>query len=371
MTDKRIYQIGLTMINGVGDILARHLLQTLGDAEAVFAEKKPLLEKVPGIGSHIAAEIKRPEILQRAEKELAFIEKNNISCYYLADTDYPLRLRECPDAPVLFYFKGNTDLDATRIISVVGTRNATEYGRGLTESLIKDLAETIPGLLVVSGLAYGIDICAHRSALRSQLPTVAVLAHGLDRIYPSSHRNTAVELLESGGLLTEFPSGTEPVRPNFLRRNRIVAGMSDCTIVVESAEKGGSLVTADIAFSYGRDVYSFPGRVGDNHSKGCNNLIRQNKAGLITSADDLISALCWDIQATATPVQAELPFFDTDISTPEQNPVLAIMRTQNEIHINELALALDMPVHQLSTQLFELEISGKIKVLPGNIYKLS
>lgn len=371
MTDKRIYQIGLTMINGVGDILARHLLQTLGDAEAVFAEKKPLLERVPGIGSHIAAEIKRPEILQRAEKELAFIEKNNISCYFLADTDYPLRLRECPDAPVLFYFKGNTDLDATRIISVVGTRNATEYGRGLTESLIKDLAETIPGLLVVSGLAYGIDICAHRSALRSQLPTVAVLAHGLDRIYPSSHRNTAVELLESGGLLTDFPSGTEPDRPNFLRRNRIVAGMSDCTIVVESAEKGGSLVTADIAFSYGRDVYSFPGRVGDNHSKGCNNLIRQNKAGLITSADDLISALCWDIQATATPVQAELPFFDTDISTPEQNPVLAIMRTQNEIHINELALALDMPVHQLSTQLFELEISGKIKVLPGNIYKLS
>ena len=371
MTDKRIYQIGLTMINGVGDILARHLLQALGEAEAVFTEKQQLLGRIPGIGSHLAAEIKRPEILQRAEKELAFIEKNNISCYYLIDADYPARLRECPDAPILFYFKGNTNLDASRIISVVGTRNATEYGRGLTESLIKDLAEAIPNLLVVSGLAYGIDICAHRSALHNQLPTVAVLAHGLDRIYPSSHRNTAVEMLESGGLLTDFPSGTEPDRPNFLRRNRIVAGMSDCTIVVESAEKGGSLVTADIAFSYGRDVYSFPGRVGDSHSKGCNNLIRQNKAGLITSADDLLSALCWDIQATATPAQTELLFADTDVSVPEQNPVLAIMRTRNEIHINELALVLEMPVHQLSTLLFELEINGKIKALPGNIYKLS
>lgn len=172
-------------------------------------------------------------------------------------------------------------------------------------------------------------------------------------------------MLESGGLLTDFPSGTEPDRPNFLRRNRIVAGISDCTIVVESAEKGGSLVTADIAFSYGRDVYSFPGRVGDSHSKGCNNLIRQNKAGLITSADDLLSALCWDIQAAATPVQMEL------FSASEQNPVLAIMRTRNEIHINELASVLEMPVHQLSMLLFELEINGKVKALPGNLYKLS
>ena len=342
MTDKRIYQIGLTMINGVGDILARHLLQALGEAEAVFTEKQQLLGRIPGIGSNIAAEIKRPEILQRAEKELAFIEKNNISCYYLTDTDYP-----------------------------VGTRNATEYGRELTESLIKDLAKVIPDLLVVSGLAYGIDICAHRNALYNRLPTVAVLAHGLDRIYPSCHRNTAVEMLESGGLLTDFPSGTEPDRPNFLRRNRIVAGISDCTIVVESAEKGGSLVTADIAFSYGRDVYSFPGRIGDSHSKGCNNLIRQNKAGLITSADDLLSALCWDIQAGATPVQTELFFAEAETFTSEQNPVLAIMRTRNEIHINELASVLEIPVHQLSMLLFELEINGKVKALPGNLYKLS
>lgn len=370
MTDKLIYQIGLTMINGVGDILARHLLQTLGDAEAVFAEKRQLLERVPGIGSTIAAEIKRPEVLLRAEKELAFIEKNNISCFFLTDTDYPARLRECPDAPVLFYFKGNANLDAARIISIVGTRNATDYGRELTESLLKDLAGSIPDLLVVSGLAYGIDICAHRSALRNQLPTVAVLAHGLDRIYPATHRSTAVEMLQSGGLLTDFPSGTDPDRPNFLCRNRIIAGLSDCTIVVESAEKGGSLVTADIAFSYGRDVYSFPGRVNDSRSKGCNTLIRQNKAALITSADDLLAALCWDVQPSATPVQTELFFSDTDSSASEQNPVLAVMKKQKEVHINDLALLLDMPVQQLSTLLFELEINGKIKALPGNLYKL-
>lgn len=238
MTDKRIYQIGLTMINGVGDILARHLLQALGEAEAVFTEKQQLLGRIPGIGSNIAAEIKRPEILQRAEKELAFIEKNNISCYYLTDTDYPVRLRECPDAPILFYFKGNTNLDATRIISIVGTlQRDPNMVESLPESLIKDLAKVIPDLLVVSGLAYGIDICAHRNALYNRLPTVAVLAHGLDRIYPSCHRNTAVEMLESGGLLTDFPSGTEPDRPNFLRRNRIVAGISDCTIVVNRQKK--------------------------------------------------------------------------------------------------------------------------------------
>lgn len=372
MTDKRMYQIGLTMINGVGDILARHLLQTLGEAEAVFAEKQQLLEKVPGISKNIAAEIKRPEVLLRAEKELAFIEKNHISCYYLADSNYPARLRECSDAPILFYFKGNTDLNATRIISIVGTRNATEYGKSITEALVKDLAAAIPDLLVVSGLAYGIDICAHRNALKNQLPTVAVLAHGLDRIYPVAHRNTAVEMLEHGGLLTDFPSGTEPDRPNFICRNRIVAGMSDATIVIESAEKGGSLITADIAFSYGRDVYSFPGRVNDNHSKGCNHLIQQNKAGLITSANDLISALCWDTSTrTATPPQQTELFFSEQEQPTGQNPILDIIRKEKEIHINQLALAMDMPVHQLSTLLFELEINGKIKAMPGNVYKLT
>ena len=369
MTDKRIYQIGLTMINGVGDILARHLLQALGEAEAVFTEKQQLLGGIPGIGSNIAAEIKRPEILQRAEKELAFIEKNNISCYYLTDTDYPVRLRECPDAPILFYFKGNTNLDATRIISIVGTRNATEYGRELTESLIKDLAKVIPDLLVVSGLAYGIDICAHRNALYNRLPTVAVLAHGLDRIYPSCHRNTAVEMLESGGLLTDFPSGTEPDRPNFLRRNRIVAGISDCTIVVESAEKGGSLITAELAEGYHRDCFVFPGRINDEYSKGCNRLIRDNKASLLLSAEDLVQAMGWNIPTTSSEkVNVQRSLF-LDLSEEEQK-IVSILEKQGNLQINSLVVEADIPVNKMTALLFELEMKGVIRVLAGGMYQL-
>jgi DNA processing protein len=366
MTDKQIYQIGLTMINGVGDILARHLLQSLGDAEAIFKEKQALLEKIPGIGSKLAAEIKHPDVLRRAEKEVCFIEKNHLSYYFLTDTNYPTRLKECPDAPILFYFKGNADLNSQRIISVVGTRTPTEYGKELTQTLLQNLSTYIPNLLIVSGLAYGIDICAHQQALKNQLPTVAVLAHGLDRIYPSSHRNTAIHMLEQGGLLTDFPSGTDPDRPNFLCRNRIIAGLSDCTVVIESAKKGGSLVTADIAFSYGREVYCFPGRVNDHRSKGCNNLIRENKAGLITSAEDLLAALCWD--TSTKPIQTVLSFTEQeDIN--EQNPVLQLLQKKETMHINQLALNLNISIQQLSALLFELEMEGKIKSMPGNMYK--
>lgn len=367
MTDKQIYQIGLTMINGVGDILARHLLEALGDAEAVFTEKRRSLEMIPGIGDAIIAEIKRADVLLRAEKELAFAQKNGISIYFLTDTNYPERLRECPDAPVLFYFKGNTDLSAAHIISVVGTRRASAYGQELTERLLRDLSVSFPDLLVVSGLAYGIDICAHRNALKNQLPTVGVLAHGLDRIYPPTHRSTAVDMLERGGLLTDFPSGTNPDRPNFIKRNRIVAGLADTTIVVESADKGGSLITADIAFSYGRDVYTFPGRVTDINSKGCNNLIRQNKGGLITCADDLIAAMRWDIaqKTDALPIQTQLLFPENT----ESGRILSFLEERKESHINELSVALNLPVHQLSSILFELELDGKIKSMPGSIYK--
>lgn len=367
MTDRLFYQLALTMINGVGAMLARHLLQTCGEAEAVFAEKKQSLEKIPGIGSTLAAEIKRPEVLERAHKEVAFIEKNRIACYFLEEKSYPARLKECPDAPLLFYFKGNADLDASHIVSIVGTRNATEYGRELTESLVRDLAAAFPDLLVVSGLAYGIDVCGHKSALLNRLPTVGVLAHGLDRIYPAAHRNTAAEMLEKGGLLTDFPSETQPDRAHFIKRNRIVAGLADVTVVIESAERGGSLITADIAFSYGRDVMSFPGRTTDLHSKGCNELIRQNKAALITSAADLISLMRWDAlpETPPAPVQAELFFPETE----SNDRLLATIRQRKEIHLNQLARITGLPVHKLSPLLFELEMNGKIKTLPGNIYK--
>lgn len=357
------------MINGVGDILARNLMDELGDAEAVFKESARALSKIHGISSGIVSEIKRADLLCRAESELSFVEKNGISIYFYQDSNYPERLRECPDAPVLFYYKGAANLNSAHVISIVGTRNASSYGVEQTEQLLGDISKSFPGLLIVSGLAYGIDICAHRCALKYSLPTVAVLAHGLDRIYPSLHRTTAVEMLRDGGLLTDFPSGTNPDRQNFIKRNRIVAGLSEATIVIESAEKGGSLITADIAFSYGRDVFSFPGRVTDIHSRGCNNLIRQNKAELITCADDLISSMRWDVGLNAgeLPKQTQLIFPDNG----DDNPIVSYLIQHKEAHINELSVSLGLPIQQLSTLLFELEMDGRIKSMPGSVYKLT
>lgn len=369
MPDKQLYQIALTMIKGVGHLIARQLLMSVGDAEAIFFEKKQLLEKIPGIGSHTAAQILRPEVLELAEKELLFIEKNKLAAYFFTDSTYPARLKECEDAPLLLYFKGNTDLNAQKIISIVGTRHATAYGQKLTEELLYDLSQHYPELLIVSGLAYGIDILAHRGALKNRLSTVGVLAHGLDRIYPPLHRNTAVEMLERGGLLTDFPSGTNPDRPNFVKRNRIVAGIADATIVVESSEKGGSLITADIAFSYGRDVYSFPGRISDEASKGCNALIRDNKAGLITSAADLIKALCWDTASTkeTIPLQTSFMFALTE----EEDQILTFLKEIKDVQVNQLAVKLNLPIQYLSPLLVELEMKGLIKNMPGGVYKLA
>lgn len=365
---KNLSYFALSFVPGIGPILARQLIERIGSAEAIFQEKTRVLEKVPGIGHTLASEIKRPEVLQRAEKELEFVEKNHIRCFFLSDEDYPRRLKECPDAPLILYYKGNADLDAKHILSIVGTRKASEYGRTLTEKLVAGIALRFPDTLIISGLAYGIDVYAHRNALANHLPTVAVLAHGLDRIYPASHRSTAVEMLGNGGLLTDFPSGIFPDRPNFLSRNRIIAGLADATVVVESRETGGSLVTADLAISYSREVFTFPGRTYDLNSKGCNNLIRANKAALITSADDLIESLGWNtrFEKKAESQQTELFF----AATPEQEKVLQLLKTEGEKHINEIALRLSMPIQQLSTLLFELEMNGSVKTLPGNVYRL-
>ena len=365
---KNLSYFALSFVPGIGPILARQLIERIGSAEAIFQEKTRVLEKVPGIGHTLASEIKRPEVLQRAEKELEFVEKNHIRCFFLNDEDYPRRLKECPDAPLILYYKGNADLDAKHILSIVGTRKASEYGRTLTEKLVAGIALRFPDTLIISGLAYGIDVYAHRNALANHLPTVAVLAHGLDRIYPAPHRSTAVEMLAHGGLLTDFPMDTNPDRQNFVRRNRIVAGLADAIIVVESAEKGGSLITADLALSYGRDIFTFPGRVTDPRSKGCNALIRQNKAGLITCAEDLILSMRWDVasQTQALPQQAQLLFSENQ----EGNRVLELLIAHKEMHINELALSLDLPIQQLSPILFELEVDGKIKSMPGGNYKV-
>lgn len=367
-SDDRLYLIGLTSLKGVGDVLARHLLQYFGSGEEVFRAKRALLEKVPGIGLYTAEQIvnARTEALNRAETELVFIEKNKIDFYAFNEEAYPRRLKECQDAPVVFYYRGTADLNAAKIISIVGTRRITDYGRKMTEALVDEMACMFPELVVISGLAYGIDVCAHRSALKNNLPTVGVLAHGLDRIYPAVHRNTAAAMLSNGGLLTDFMSATNPDRENFLRRNRLIAGLADATIVIESAEKGGSLVTADIAFSYGRDVYAFPGRTTDTYSAGCNRLIQMNKAGSIGSAKDLVMSLCWDADLKATPQQTLLPFFEKP-----EHPVIHLLKEKGEFHVNQLAAEMGLPIHKLTPMLFELELEGHIKALPGGIYRLS
>ncbi len=369
MQENRLYLIALTLLKGVGDVLARHLFQYFGSAEDVFKAKASLLEKVPGIGTYTAGHIKNamPEALERAEKELTYIDKNKIRLYTMVDEDYPKRLKECQDAPFVFYYKGNANLDALKVISVVGTRSITDYGRKQTELLIKELSALFPDLLVVSGLAYGVDVCAHRSAMKNNLQTVGVLAHGLDRIYPAAHRNIAVEMLEQGGLLTDFVSHTNPDRENFLQRNRLIAGLSDATVVVESAEKGGALVTADIAFSYGRDVYAFPGSVGNKYSAGCNRLIQMNKAGLITSAKDLVMALCWDSENNTPSGTEQMEF---TFSEKSNDPVIKLLYEKGEFHIDQLAAEMHLPIHKLTPMLFELEMEGYIKSLPGGIYKL-
>ncbi|MDR0750555.1 MAG: DNA-processing protein DprA [Tannerellaceae bacterium] len=368
MTKPNLYQVALTMINGIGNITGRQLLESLGSAEAVFATKRQDLEQIPGIGQLLAKEIKQPGVLKKAEEELVFIEKNKIKCFFFTDNDYPKRLQQCPDAPLLLYCKGNIHLQAKHVINIVGTRKASAYGKEQTEKLITHLANALPDILIVSGLAYGIDIIAHRSALKNQLSTVAVLAHGLDRIYPQAHRQTAIEMLENGGLLTDFPSNTNPDKPNFVKRNRIIAGLADATLVVESANKGGSLITADIAFSYDRDVFAFPGRATDSLSEGCNRIIRQNKAGLITCANDLIEAMSWDLpgKKALPPVQTEL--FTHENENDDVNRICAILKEKGQLHINELTRELDMPVFKLSSLLVVMEMDGIIKAIPGSRY---
>lgn len=368
MTDELYYQIALTMINGVGGILSRQLLSSFGDAQSIFKEKKQTLGRVPGIGATLAAEIKRPEVLERAEREIEFIEKAHIQPLTPSDELYPKRLGECADSPLVLYYKGNADLNAKHILSIVGTRHITPYGQELTEKFIEELSGLFPDTLIISGLAYGVDVMAHKCALKQQMATVGILAHGLDRIYPPAHRSTAIEMLEQGGLLTDFPSGTEPERANFLKRNRIIAGLSDATIVVESASKGGSLVTADLAFNYNREVYAFPGRLNDRYSAGCNQLIHKKKAEIITSVADIVDDLGWT-QSTPAPIYRQAELFE-EVS-PEVRKVVDCLLQVKELHINQMAKQTGMSVQELSNILFELEMDGRIRTLPGDMYSLT
>lgn len=363
------YNIGITLIKGIGNSLAKNLIAYLGSASAVFREKQQHLAKIPGIGEVLSREIAAADVLKRADEEIEFLIRNKIQYSFYTDRDYPYRLKECEDAPVMLYSRGSSNLNDGKMIAVVGTRNATDNGREYCRKFIEDISITMPNAIIISGLAYGIDICAHKAALEFGLNTFAVLGHGLDRIYPSIHRSTAIKILDSGALITEYLSKTNPDRQNFVGRNRIIAGMSDVVVVIESALSGGALITAELACDYNRDVFAFPGRITDEWSAGCNALIKSNKAALIENASDLLKAMNWEPAdgKAATNIQTSL-FLDLDDN--EQHIITFLRQTNEGIQLNELSLKLEMPVSKTSAMLLQLEFKGLVKCLPGNVYRV-
>lgn len=368
-SSNKLYQIALTMIPGIGDITARQILQVVGDEKAIFSASKKELSSISGLSKKLIDEILNPVVLHNAQNELNFIEQNNIKTYFISDIQYPNRLKECADAPILFYFRGDIDFNTNRVISIVGTRKSSPYGNAFCDNFLQEISAIHPDTLIISGLAYGIDIQAHRAALKYDLPTVAVLAHGLDIIYPSSHSQTAIDILKHGGCLSEFKSKTAPDRYNFVRRNRIVAGMADAVIVVESDEKGGSLITAEIANSYCKDVFAVPGKVTDKYSRGCNKLIASHKADLFQSTEYFLQQMGWDEQAQKKPLPKQQQLFV--VLTNEEQSIVDKLNNADSLHIEELARNLSMPSYQLYTLLLEMEMKGIIKNMPGNLYALT
>jgi DNA processing protein len=360
-----LYRIALSDLPGVGDINARKLLEYLGDAEAVFREPARNLTRIPGIGTKLAGYIKSGSSLSRAEKEAEFIARHNITPLWYQDDDYPARLKECADSPILIFSRGNIHPSATRVLSIIGTRSATRRGKEICESVISDLASSHQSLVIVSGLAYGIDIAAHKAALRYGLPTLGIMAHGFGTIYPQVHAATAREMIEKGGLITDFLSDEPPDRNNFLKRNRIIAGMADATLVIESGVKGGAMVTADIAISYAREVFAVPGFPGEKYSAGCNLLIKSNKASLTEKAEDIEYFMGWEKEQKAAPGQ-QILFSDM---TPLEKEIAALIYQHQYLTGDQIGEMLGTPAHRLSSALLSLQFSGRISALPGNIYK--
>ncbi|TFH48231.1 MAG: DNA-protecting protein DprA, partial [Bacteroidia bacterium] len=360
-----VHRIALGMIPGVGDITARKLVSYTGSLEAVFNESHRSLTRIPGVGGSLAKAVSGRTYLEAAEREAEFIAKHNIRVYFYLDDDYPYRLRQCEDSPVTFYYKGSADLNAPRILSVVGTRNATRRGRETCQKIMAGLALHFPDIVIVSGLAYGIDIAAHNAAMSNGLATVAVLGHGLKTIYPSLHTGVARSMVANGGLVTDFPSDILPERNNFIKRNRIIAGLADATLIIESGIKGGALITADIAASYNRDVMAVPGRTDDQWSAGCNALIKCNKAALVERHEDIEYLLGWKPATLAAPSQKAI----FPEMTENEKKVFETIREQGGQTIDQLALTLEIPVYRLSTTLLQMELAGLITPCPGNLYR--
>lgn len=364
MDNLLLYEIALTLIPGVGDVIAKKLIAYCGGAEAVFREKRKNLMSIPGIGERTVEAIVSQNVMPRAERELQFIERNDIRVLYYLNPDYPKRLQHCYDSPVIIYCRGDTDLNVDKVIGVVGTRNVTEYGRSLTDKIIEDLSSD--DVLVVSGLAYGVDTCAHQAALKNDLKTAAVLAHGFHTIYPQANAKLSRKIVERGGcLLTENISGVEPDRENFPKRNRIVAGMIDCLIVVESAPKGGALITAEIANSYDRDVFAFPGRIGDTFSEGCNNIIKNHKANLLINSDDIRYIMRWDAQTKTIPKQLKM-FRDF---TDDEKIIFDLFENVDVINLDDIITGTRLSPSKIASILLSLEFDGILKALPGKRYQ--
>ncbi|MBE7170031.1 MAG: DNA-protecting protein DprA [Williamsia sp.] len=361
-----LYRIALTLVPGIGPIQARMLLQSFGEAGLIFQAKKSTLEKTEGIGSIRAANIKQFTDFKRAEKEMGFLDKYGIKPLSISDPAYPQRLLNCYDPPVLLYFKGNLNINAVKIIAVIGTRSNSAYGKQVTETLLNELVPF--QVMVVSGLAYGIDALSHRAALKNGLPTIGVLAHGLDTIYPYQHYALAREMTQQGGLLTEFISATKPDRHHFPMRNRIVAGMSDAVIVIETGVKGGSMITADLANSYNKDVFAFPGKTTDPKSAGCNYLIKTNRAMLLTDAQQLIETMGWERKKTAGKSTQKELFIQL---SEEEKTVVAILQSKDAVAIDELNYRSNLSSSKVAAAILNLELQGVVMVLPGKIYRLA
>lgn len=372
INQETLYAVALTRINYFNVATSLQLYRKLGSATNIMEHRHDIRAVLPDATPRLIKALKDiSDAMRRAEKELEFDESHRIKPLVFNDDDYPQRLRECEDAPLVVYYRGTADLNKQRIISVVGTRHCTVYGQEIISQFISQLKELCPDVLVVSGLAYGVDIQAHRNALKNGFETVGVLAHGLDYLYPTAHRDTATEMLKQGGLLTEFMTSTNADKINFVRRNRIIAGTADATIVVESAAHGGGLITADIANSYGREVFAFPGNIGMPYSEGCNNLIRDNKAALITSAEDFVKTMGWEQDAKLKKAREkgiERQIFPE--LTDDETRIVNTLQHTNDLQANIISVKCGLPISTVASTLFNLELKGIVRLYAGGVYHL-
>lgn len=365
MNTDTLYQIALTLVPNIGSVQAKNLVEHFGSAEEIFKAKRNTLSSIEGIGDLKANAIKAFASFNIAEEEIKFCDKHHIKIITLKDEAYPQRLLHCYDAPTVLYYRGNANLNAAKVISVIGTRTNTDYGKHFTEKLLQELKEL--NVLVISGLAFGIDAIAHKAALQNNLPTVALLAHGLDSIYPHQHKTFAKEMLNNGGLLTEFMQGTKADKHNFPKRNRIVAGMADCTVVIETAAKGGSMITAELAYNYNRELFAVPARVGDTKSAGCLKLIQQNKATLLTDSQQLIDAMLWNNIKIKKPKKQRELFID--LSADERN-IIDILNKKDTTYIDEIGIKSGLSSTAVAAAILNLELQNIVASLPGKMYKI-